>query len=94
MPPSDDGPPSNEANDRVGADDAVLVAESTEDLQVRESPDDDLPAVETLRVDGQISGDQEWAKLFKLVDRFDTDGNAGTFLARDAAGTETRAGAL
>ena len=44
--------------------------------------------------DGQIRGDQEWAKLFKLVDRFDSDGNAGTFLARDAAGTETKAGAL
>ena len=44
--------------------------------------------------DGQISGDQEWARLFKLVDRFDSDGNAGTFLARDAAGNETKAGAL
>ena len=57
MPPSDDGPPSNEASDRDGSDAAVLVAASTEDLQVRESPDDDLPAVETLRVDRQVSGE-------------------------------------
>jgi lipoprotein-anchoring transpeptidase ErfK/SrfK len=57
VPPSDDGPQSNEANDGEGVDDAVLVAASAEDLQVRESPDDDVPAVETLRVDRQISGE-------------------------------------
>ncbi len=44
--------------------------------------------------DGQIKGDAEWGKLFKLVDGFDTDGNAGTFRAFDAAGAETKAGAL
>ena len=44
--------------------------------------------------DGQIRGDQEWGKLFKLVDGMDSDGNAATFLARDVAGTETKAGAL
>ena len=57
MPPNDDGPSSNEANDDEGTDDAVLVAASTEDLQVWESPNDDEPAVETLRADGQISGE-------------------------------------
>jgi len=55
VPPSDDRPRSNEADD--GADDAVLVAASSEDLQVWGSPDDDVPAVETLRVDRQISGE-------------------------------------
>jgi hypothetical protein len=44
--------------------------------------------------DGQIKGNQEWGKLFKLVDGLDSDGNPGTFLAEDPAGTETRAGAL
>jgi hypothetical protein len=44
--------------------------------------------------DGQIRGDQEWAKLFKVVDGFDSDRNPATFLARDAAGTATKAGAL
>jgi hypothetical protein len=44
--------------------------------------------------DGQIKGDQEWAKLFKVVDRFDSDGDPKTFLDRDTAGTETKAGAL
>jgi hypothetical protein len=55
LPPSDDDPSSNEANDGVG--DAVLVATSTEDLPVWESPDDDPPAVETLRVGRQVSGE-------------------------------------
>jgi hypothetical protein len=55
LPPSEDDPSSNEAND--GVDDVVLVAASTEDLPVWESPDDDLPAVETLRVGRQVSGE-------------------------------------
>jgi hypothetical protein len=55
LPPSDDDASSNEAND--GVDDVVLVATSTEDLPVWESPDDDLPAVETLRVGRQVSGE-------------------------------------
>ncbi len=38
-------------------DDAVVVATSTEDLPVWESPDDDLPALETLRVGRQVSGE-------------------------------------
>jgi lipoprotein-anchoring transpeptidase ErfK/SrfK len=54
LPPSDDRQ-SNEAND--GADDAVVVATSTEDLPVWESPDDDVPALETLRVGRQASGE-------------------------------------
>lgn len=57
VPPSDDRPRSNEADDGEAADDAVLVAASTEDLQVWGTPDDDVPAVETLRVDRQISGE-------------------------------------
>jgi hypothetical protein len=44
--------------------------------------------------DGQIKGEKEWKKLFKLVDGLDTDGNGATFLDKDSAGTETKAGAL
>jgi hypothetical protein len=44
--------------------------------------------------DGQISGAMEWAKLFKVVDGFDSDGDRSTFLEQDAAGVETKAGAL
>jgi hypothetical protein len=55
LPPSDDDRPSNDAND--GVDDAVVVAASTEDLPVWESPDDDMPALETLRVGRQVSGE-------------------------------------
>jgi hypothetical protein len=55
LPPSDDDRSSNEAND--GVDNAVLVATSTDDVRVWESPDDDPPAVETLRVDRQVSGE-------------------------------------
>jgi lipoprotein-anchoring transpeptidase ErfK/SrfK len=55
LPPSDDDRQSNEAND--GADDAVVVATSTGDLPVWESPDDDVPALETLRVGRQASGE-------------------------------------
>jgi hypothetical protein len=53
LPPSADDPRSNEANGGV---DAVVVATSTEDLSVWESPDDDVPAAETLRVGRQVSG--------------------------------------
>ena len=57
VPPSDDGPSSNESDaSGEGTDDAVLVAASTEDLQVWESPDDRERAVETVRADQQISG--------------------------------------
>jgi lipoprotein-anchoring transpeptidase ErfK/SrfK len=55
--PPNDGPSSNDPGDDArGTDDAVLVAASTEDLQVWESPDDRERAVETLRADQQISG--------------------------------------
>jgi hypothetical protein len=58
VPPSDNGRSSNDARDNgEGVDDAVLVAASTEDLQVWESPDDGVPAAETLRADQQISGE-------------------------------------
>jgi hypothetical protein len=55
LPPNDDDPSSNEAND--GVDDVIVVATGTDDVPVWESPDDDVPAVETLRVGRQISGE-------------------------------------
>jgi lipoprotein-anchoring transpeptidase ErfK/SrfK len=55
LPPSNDDPSSNEANG--GVDNAVLVAASTDDVRVWESPDDDPPPVETLRVGRQVSGE-------------------------------------
>jgi hypothetical protein len=58
VPPSDNNASSNDADDR-GEDsnhDAVLVAASAEDLQVRDSPEDGAPTVETLLAARQTSG--------------------------------------
>jgi hypothetical protein len=44
--------------------------------------------------DGQISGQAEYNKLFKIVDSFDKNGSANSFEAKDSAGVETKSGAV
>lgn len=44
--------------------------------------------------DGRISGTEEFNKLFKVVDRFDHNGLATSFVNKDASGAQTTSGAV